>query len=140
MKPVYLLLILFLTFRLNLGAEEVKTLPDFAKAFPQEKLLLQSKVAGIETYGYATNLPFKDIKKLFIEFLGNGWVEPETNPEVEEATSEMIEQQGMTLEGNVLFSNSAYAEVQIGLTQMKMDLDGKQFLVNITVLGIKQSE
>ena len=139
MKPTCLILTLIIAFCTSLSAKEAKALPDFTKAFPQDKLFQQTKISGIETYGYATNLSFAELKKQFIKFLGEGWSEEVTDPEVKKATDEAMKQQGMTLEGNVLFTNPDFPKVQIGLTQMKMELEGKKFLANITVLA-KQAE
>ena len=140
MKPLLsLLLISFLSSSL-LCAGEPKELPDFSKAFPTEKLFNQTKLGRIESYGYATDLAFGDLKKKFREYLGKGWSEAEVDHEIEQSTNEAMKQQGMTMEGNTLFTNPAFPGVQIGLTQVKMALEGKKFLANITVIRNKAED
>lgn len=137
MKPIHLILTLIIAFSASLYAEDSKDLPDFTKAFPQEKLFQQTKISKIETYVYATNVPFVDLKEQFTKFLGKGWMLPEVDPETKKATNEAMKKQGMTFEGNVLFSHQDYPGIKVALTQMKMELEGKKFIVNITVLGKK---
>jgi hypothetical protein len=48
--------------------------------------------------------------------------------------------QGMAMEGNTLFSNPEFPGTQIGLTQMKMELAGKKFMANITVIRNKAEQ
>ena len=50
---------------------------------------------GIETYGYSTNLEFKELKKKLIKFLGKNWIEIKNNPDIEDATKEIIKAQGV---------------------------------------------
>jgi hypothetical protein len=124
----------------TLFAEDGRSLPDLSKAFPSEKLFNQTKLEGIETYAYATDFDFADLKKKFIEFLGKGWTEAKVDPEIEKSTNEAMKAQGMAMEGNTLFSNPEFPGTQIGLTQMKMELEGKKFMANITVIRNKAEQ
>lgn len=134
-----LLLALFIGLTIS-TAEEVMPLPDLSKAFPTEKLFTQTKLAGIEVYAYATNHDFATLKKELQVFLGEGWTEVKVNPVIEKVTNETIKAQGVEMEGNTLFSHPEYPHTQIGLTQMKMDLVGKKFIANITVVRNKAEQ
>lgn len=107
-------------------ADQADPLPDFSKAFPKEKLWSQTKLDGIKTYSYATDVQFRDLKKGFIRFLGHGW----TGVSMTDAPDDDAE--GIT--GNVIFTNPKHPHIQVGLTQMGMEFLGKKFMVNITVL------
>ncbi len=124
----------------TLSAEDRNSIPDLAKAFPTEKLFNQTKMEGIETYAYATNLGFADLKKKFIEFLGKSWSEAKVDPEMEKAANAAMKAQGMAMEGNTLFTNTEFPGIQIGLTQMKLELEGKKFMANITVMRDKAEQ
>ncbi len=124
----------------TLSAEDGNSFPDLSKAFPTEKLFNQTKLEGIETYAYATDLGFAELKKKFIEFLGKGWSEAKVDPEMEKAANEAMKAQGMAMEGNTLFSNAEFPGVQIGLTQMQLELEGKKFMASITVIRDKAEQ
>ncbi len=135
MKPTYLLLTLALALSTCLYAKDPKPLPDFTKAFPQGKLFEQTKLSGVETYGYSTDLPFKELKKKFMAFLGKGWMEVKTGHEEKKATDEIMKSKGLTLEGHMFFTHPDYPKIQIGLTQIKMQIEGKKFMASITVIN-----
>jgi len=137
MKTLHSFLLTLLIGLSTLAAEETISFPDLSKAFPTEKLFTQTKLEKIETYAYATNFDFTLLKKKFREFLGKGWTEVKVDPEIEKSTNEAMKAQGMTMEGNTLFFNPEFPGTQIGLTQMKMELEGKKFMANITVIRNK---
>lgn len=118
----------------GLCAQDPKPFPDCAKAFPTEKLFTQTKMGSFETYAYATDFDFAELKKKFREFLGEGWTEEEIDPEVNKAASEAMKAQGKVMEGNVLFSNPVFPDVRIGLTQIRMEIEGKKFMASIAVI------
>jgi hypothetical protein len=107
-------------------ADQASSLPDFSKAFPEETLWDQTKLDDLETYSYATNVEFKDLKKIFVQFLGHGWTEVSMEEVLDDA------QEG--IKGSVIFTNSDHPGIQVGLTQMSMEFMEKQFMVNVTVL------
>ncbi|NNC89603.1 MAG: hypothetical protein HKN82_14200 [Akkermansiaceae bacterium] len=131
MKPLLPLLFASILNSPLLLAEESKGIPDLAKAFPTEKLFNQTNLEGLESYSYATNLEFAELKKKFGEYLGKDW---KVDPEIEKATKEAMEKRDLAMEGNSLFSNPEFPGVQIGLTQIKMELEGKKFVASVTVI------
>jgi hypothetical protein len=112
-------------------ADQTNPLPDFSKALPKAVLWNQTKLNGIETYSYATDVEFSDLKKRFIKFLGRGWTEA-SMADVLDDTSEKITR-------NVIFTNPDYPGIQVGLTLMGMEFMGKQFMVSITILTEAQA-
>ena len=117
-------------------AERGENLPDLAKAFPGEKLFSQTKLEGTESYGYATDLPFEELKKMLTAFLGNGWKETEMDASV----FKEVARQNDALLGNANFTNPAFPGVQIGLTQIKQELEGKKSAAVIAVGGVQKLE
>jgi|GEM_PF-1791016 len=120
----------------NLLAAE-KKLPDLAKVFPDEVLFTQTKIGTIETYGYMTDRSFSDLKSILQLYLGNGWIEEKQDAQdtvFEKAANKQMKDQGMIFVGNLLFSNSAYPDINIGFTMVEMNMSGKKYLANITVL------
>ena len=45
-----------------------------------------------------------------------------------------MKDQGVVLEGNKIFANPAYPGIKLGLTQMKMAIEGKMFLAQVLVI------
>lgn len=129
--PIILLLFLSSSF---LAAEESKPFPDLSKAFPTEKLFNQTKIEGIETYGYLTNLDFANLNQKFTEFLGKNWGEAEVDSEIKKINNQGMQDQGVEIEGFILFSSPDFPDVQISLAQMKMEIENKQFMAIITVI------
>lgn len=114
-------------------ADEMK-LPDLAKAFPDEMLFTQTKISTIETYGYLTDRSFSDLKLALQDYLGEGWVEVKQAPGVDKAVNQQIEDQDATLVGNLLFSHPVFPDIHVGFTMMEMNISGKKYLANITVI------
>ena len=115
-------------------AEEVKSLPDFSKSFPKEKLWSQTQLEGIETYSYATDLSFDELRKLFTKYLGDDWKELKIDEATKAEMDEMMAGDDTKFSGNIIFTNEAFPDAQVGLTQMEMSLMGKSYLVNVTVI------
>ncbi|MGJ8678451.1 MAG: hypothetical protein ACSHX0_13115 [Akkermansiaceae bacterium] len=121
-----LTLIALITFcGLSNAAEK---LPDFTKVFPDEKLMQTMKLENIETYSYLTNSDFDILAKTFSEFLGDKWAADDfdisENPELAKQIKDV---------DVMTFSNPAYPEISIGLARMKMEIEGKKFLISISV-------
>ena len=115
-------------------AEEGKALPDFSKAFAEEKLWSQTQMEEIETYSYATDRSFKELKKRFTKYLGESWKELKIDEDVEAEINKSMAENDMQLSGNIIYTNDSFPDVQVGLTQMEMDFMGKSYLVNVTVM------
>lgn len=137
MKPLFSLFFASVLSSSLLFSAESKAYPDLSKAFPTEQLFNQTKLEGIETYSYLTNREFAELKEGFSKYLGKGW---EVDPEMEKFTKEAIEKKGIAMEGTSLFSNPKFPGVQIGLTQVKMELGNKKFVTSVTVIRDKVEE
>ena len=122
------------------AAANAAAIPDLSKAFPGEKIFSQSKLQGIETYSYLTNASFAELKKQFQAYLGAEWKEVTIDTEVAKQADEIVADSGFNMEGNTLFENAKHPGVQIGLTQMPMELEGKKYLANITLLRLGEDE
>jgi len=88
----------------------------------------------IEIYSYATDISFIELKDRFTKYLGEGWKELEVSEEIEAEISKSMAENNMKLGGNVIFTNDAFPDVRVGLTQMEMEFMGKSYLVNVTVM------
>ena len=133
MKTLHLITILTVASFLSCNAED-KKLPDLSKAFPAEKLFSQSKLGGMETYSWATDLAYVDLEKKFLKYVGPGWVQQKTDKENQARIDKSMKDQGVVLEGNKIFANPAYPGIKLGLTQMKMAIEGKMFLAQVLVI------
>ena len=122
----------FFLCSLSLAGDKNK-FPDLTKAFPKEKLISQSEISGIRSYAYASDLNYLELQAAFLKFLGEGWIEVPVDPKTKKMANE-------GLEGNVLFSNPDFKDTQIGLTQMKMPVEGKKYLVSIVVMKIRAGQ
>jgi hypothetical protein len=127
-------ILISIIFTSSLLAEEVKSLPDFSKSFPKEKLWSQTQLEGIETYSYATDLSFDELRKLFTKYLGDDWKELKIDEATKAEMDEMMAGDDTKFSGNIIFTNEAFPDAQVGLTQMEMSLMGKSYLVNVTVI------
>jgi hypothetical protein len=118
----------------TLFAEDTGRFPDLSKVFPNEDLFMQTKMNGIETYAYATDVEFDKLKRKFSDYLGKKWTEMKYDPEILQSTHEVMKAENMVIEGNSIFTNPDYPGIYVGLTQMKMEVEGKKYMVNITVI------
>jgi hypothetical protein len=121
---------------MTLPVERRGNLPDLAKAFPGEKLFSQTKLMGTESYGFATDLPFEELKKRLAAFLGGGWQETEMDPAVLKEAARRND----ALLGNANFTNPAFPGVQVGLTQIKQEMEGRKSAAVIAVAGNREDE
>ena len=107
------------------------TLPDFTKSFPKEKLFIQTQPGEGETYGYATDLSFEELKKQLQSFLGKEW-EAEVLSEEERKGMEASKKKGIEVVDSCAFVSTKFSGIRIILSQIKMSFYGKSFFASIS--------
>jgi hypothetical protein len=99
--------------------------PDFSKTFPTEELLEKdvTEVAEhMETHHFATDLPYIDLEKLLLKFLGEGW----SKQKIADKNGEM---QDVMQEGFRIFSNPKHPDLTVGLARIG-SMPGKEIPAN----------
>ena len=139
MKTLLFCATLFVCSVLGANAEESPALPDFTKSFPTEKLFMRSKPGDIESYWYATDLDFSNIKKNFSKFLGEDWQVTEMNPE-EKKGIETSKEKGIDVVGTCIFISPKHNQTRIVLSQMLMAFYGKKFSVTVSPMTKKAEQ
>ena len=139
MKTLFIAAVTFLSLQLLSYAADEAVLPDFAKAYPEEKIAHQMKIKGIENYTYFTNLTFEEMKQGMIKFLVEGWKEDKVDDEELQMVAGPLKAQGMELSGVAKFSNEEFPEVMVMIMHMTMKAvpDGKKFTASVMVTGKK---
>jgi len=129
MKLIHTSLLLLIINTVAMSEEAPQKLPDFTKVFPNEKMVSQSNIQNIQSYAYATNMNLADLKKVFSEYLGKQWIEVDIDKETKKAVT-----------NTALYRNPAFPKVQIGISLMCMEVEGKKSLVGITVIPAKSNK
>lgn len=142
MKTLLIAAVTFLSVQLVSYAADGAVLPDFAKAYPEEKITHQMKVEGIENYTYFTNLTFEEMKQGMAKFLAEGWKADKVDEEELKMVAGPLKAQGMELSGVAKFSNEEFPEVMVMVMHMTMKAapDGKKFTASVMVTGGKAAE
>lgn len=112
-------------------------LPDLANAFPGEKLFNKSQMGGLHTYIYLTNLEFADLKKQLLTHLGKDWKEIDFGQHDIDRANQADGEKFKTA-GNTLFKSPAHPGIQIGLTQISTEINGKKYITTLTLLHTEQ--
>jgi len=134
MKTLLLLTSLLFTLNCISSGAGHEVLPDLSKAFPKEKLIHKEISDQVESYLYESDLKYETLKKIFIEFLGQGWIEVKADPKVKNAANDAMKGQGIVMVKNTKFSHVKFPNVSIGFVQLKMDNEAKDFVVSAVLI------
>ena len=121
-------------------AEEAK-IPDISKAFPGEKILIKSSIAGAETCAYATDIDFAELSKKLKAFLGKGWSEMKIGQDKEEM-NKAFEAQGIKVLGSTMYKSDEFPDKMLMFTQLEMPAGvtgDKKTMAQIVVSGIPEN-
>jgi len=140
MKTSLIAAVTFLSVQFVAQAADKAVLPDFAKAYPEEKIAHKMNLPGMENYTYLTNVTFDEWKQKMIIFLAEGWQESKVAGAELEMIAEPLKAQGMELSGVAKFSNEEFPGVMVIVMHMSMQAapEGKKFSATVTVTGKKK--
>lgn len=115
--PIITLWAVILLPSLLMADESAKPLPKFEKMLPSEHFFNKEPISVGHTYGFATNKNLKEIRKLLLKSLGEGWEFKVIPPE---ELAEMSKNGGIHFEGVGNLVHEDYARYSIGVTLIGM--------------------
>jgi hypothetical protein len=104
---------------------------DLSKAFPEEQLFNQTNLGGMKSFMYLTDRQYPELKKQFVEYLGDGWKE-----ENADEYKRMLKQQGneAKMAGIAVFMHPDIPKKRIGLSLMNVPMGGKSGMLSVLLM------